>query len=184
NVPVNDDKLRDRFAMRLANSLASHGPALVATMLAPAYALSKSLKNPALLESLKSPEGYMRVPQTPLNTVGACASSSIAFSEIAPQLLLDYPGYRRPQMALWTAADAATRPRWGILDAFGPGALMTRQKLDALNAGRAPHEQRAVGDCLAPFDIDANGTVVGEAGSGVLITTLDFALRNFLDITS
>jgi 3-oxoacyl-[acyl-carrier-protein] synthase II len=26
--------------------------------------------------------------------------------------------------------------------------------------------------------------VVGEAGSGVLVTTLDFALRNFLDITS
>ncbi len=184
NVPVGDDKLRDRFAMRLANSLASHGPALVATMLAPAYALSKSLKNPALLESLKSPDGYMRVPQTPLNAVGACASSSIAFSEIAPQLLLDYPGFQRPQIALWTAADAATRPHWGILDAFGPGALMTRQKLDALNAGRAPHEQRAVGDCLAPFDVDANGTVVGEAGSGVLITTLDFALRNFLDITS
>jgi 3-oxoacyl-(acyl-carrier-protein) synthase len=32
--------------------------------------------------------------------------------------------------------------------------------------------------------VDANGTVVGEAGSGVLITTLDFALRNFLDVTS
>jgi hypothetical protein len=183
NVP-SDDKLRDKFAMRLANSLASHGPALIATMLAPAYSLSKSLKNPALLESLKSPDGFMRVPQTPLNTVGACASSSIAFCEIAPQLVFDYPGYQRPQLALWTAADAATRPQWGLLDAFGSGALMTRQKLDAINAGRAPHEQRSVGDCLAPFDIDANGTVVGEAGSGVLITTLDFALRNFLDVTS
>lgn len=184
NVPVDNDKLRDKFAMRLANSLASHGPALIATMLAPAYALSKSLKNPALLESLKSPDGYMRVPQTPLNTVGACASSSIAFSEIAPQLLLDYPGYQRPQLALWTAADAATRPQWGLLDAFGSGALMTRQKLEAINAGRAPNDQRSVGECLAPFDVDANGTVVGEAGSGVLVTTLDFALRNFLDITS
>jgi 3-oxoacyl-[acyl-carrier-protein] synthase II len=184
SVPVSDDKLRDRFAMRLANSLSSHGPAMVATMLAPAYPLSKSLKNPALLDSLKSPDGFMRVPQTPLNAVGACASSSIAFCEIAPQMLLDYPGYQRPQIALWTAADAAARPNWGVLDAFGPGALMTRQKLDALNAGRAPHEQRLVSECLSPFDIDANGTVVGEGGSGVLITTLDFALRNFLDITS
>ena len=35
----------------------------------------------------------MRVPQTPLNAVGACASSSIAFCEIAPQMVLDYPGY-------------------------------------------------------------------------------------------
>ena len=184
NVPMDNDKLRDKFAMRLANSLASHGPALISTMLAPAYSLSKSLKNPSLLDSLKSPEGYMRVPQTPLNTVGACASSSIAFCEIAPQLVLDYPGYQRPQLALWTAADAATRPQWGLLDAFGSGALMTRGKLDALNANRSPNEQRLVGDCLAPFDVDANGTVVGEAGSGVLVTTLDFALRNFLDVTS
>jgi len=183
-VDTQADKLRDKFAMRLANSLASHGPALIATMLAPSYPLSKSLKNPALLDSLRGAQGFTRVPQTPLNVVGACASSSIAFSEIAPQMVLDYPGYRRPQLVLWTAADAATRPRWQILDAFGPGALMTRGKLEQLNQGRPGSEQRSVADCLAPFDIDANGTVVGEGGSGVLITTLDFALRNFLDITS
>ena len=181
---VENDKLRDKFAMRLANSLSSHGPALLSTMLAPSYSLSKSLKNPALLDSLRTASGYMRVPQTPLNAVGACASSSIVFCEFAPQMVLDYPGYQRPVMTLWTAADAATRPRWQILDAFGPGALMTRGKLTTLNANRAPAEQRTVGDCLAPFDIDANGTVVGEGGSGLLITTLDFALRNFLDITS
>ncbi len=181
---MESDKLRDKFAMRLANSLSSHGPALLSTMLAPSYSLSKSLKNPALLDSLRSASGYMRVPQTPLNAVGACASSSIVFCEFAPQMVLDYPGYQRPRMTLWTAADAATRPRWQILDAFGPGALMTRGKLTTMNADRAPAEQRAVADCLAPFDIDANGTVVGEGGSGVLITTLDFALRNFLDITS
>lgn len=179
-----EDKLRDKFAMRLASSLSSHGPALLATMLAPAYSLSKSLKNPALLDSLRAADGFMRVPQTPLNSVGACASSAIAFCELAPQMLLDYPGYRRPQLALWAAADAGTRPRWGLLDAFGPGALMTRGKLEALNADRPPEQRREVGDCLAPFDIDANGTVVGEGGSGVLVTTLDFALRNFLDITS
>jgi 3-oxoacyl-[acyl-carrier-protein] synthase II len=181
---IENDKLRDKFAMRLANSLSSHGPALLSTMLAPSYSLSKSLKNPALLDSLRSASGYMRVPQTPLNAVGACASSSIVFCEFAPQMVLDYPGYQRPVMTLWTAADAATRPSWQILDAFGPGALMTRRKLAALNAGRPASEQRSVSDCLAPFDIDANGTVVGEGGSGLLITTLDFALRNFLDITS
>jgi 3-oxoacyl-[acyl-carrier-protein] synthase II len=184
SVDAQNDKLRDKFAMRLANTLASHGPALISTMLAPSYPLSKSLKNPALLESLRSSGGFMRVPQTPLNAVGACASSSIAFSEIAPQMVLDYPGFRRPVMTLWTAADAATRPNWQILDAFGPGALMTRSKLETLNASRPLSEQRSVADSLAPFDVDANGTVVGEGGSGVLITTLDFALRNFLDITS
>jgi 3-oxoacyl-[acyl-carrier-protein] synthase II len=183
-IDIANDKLRDKFAMRLANALSSHGPALISTMLAPAYALSKSLKNPALLDSLKSASGYMRVPQTPMNTTGACASSSIAFCEIAPQMLLDYPGFHRPQVALWSAADAATRPNWQIFDAFGPGALMTRSKLEAMNVGRPASEQRSVADCLAPFDVDANGTVVGEAGSGLLITTLDFALRNFLDITS
>jgi len=181
---IENDKLRDKFAMRLANSLSSHGPALLSTMLAPSYSLSKSLKNPALLDSLRTASGYMRVPQTPLNAVGACASSSIVFCEFAPQMVLDYPGYQRPTMTLWAAADAATRPSWQILDAFGPGALMTRSKLAAMNANRPPAEQRAVADSLAPFDIDANGTVVGEGGSGVLITTLDFALRNFLDITS
>lgn len=178
------DTLRDKFAMRLAASLASHGPALVSTMLAPSYPLSRSLRNPALLSSLRADSGYMRVPQTPLNTVGACASSSIALCELAPQMLFDYPGFHRPQLALWTAADAATRPQWQILDAFGPGALITRDKLEALNADRPPSEKRAVADSLAPFDIDANGTVVGEGGSGLLVTTLDLALRNFLDITS
>jgi hypothetical protein len=178
------DKLRDRFAMRLASALSSHGPALISTLLAPSYPLSKSLRNPALLESLKSPQGFRRVPQTPLNTTGACASSSIAFCELAPHMLLDYPGLQRPRLTLWTAADAATRPDWGILDAFGTGALVTRDKLNALNAARPESEQRAVSDCLAPFDTDASGTVVGDGGSGVLITTLDFALRNFLDITS
>ncbi|GFE78218.1 hypothetical protein GCM10011487_02180 [Steroidobacter agaridevorans] len=183
-VTPENDKLRDKFAMRLANSLSSHGPALLSTMLAPSYSLSKSLKHPELLDSLRSASGFMRVPQTPLNAVGACASSSIVFSEFAPQMVLDYPGYQRPQLVLWTAADAATRPNWQILDAFGPGALMTRGKLEALNAGRSPAEQRSIADSLAPFDIDANGTVVGEGGSGLMITTLDFALRNFLDITS
>ena len=179
-----NDTLRDKFAMRLAASLASHGPALVSTMLAPSYPLSRSLRNPALLSSLRADNGYMRVPQTPLNTVGACASSSIALCELAPQMLFDYPGFHRPQLALWTAADAATRPQWQILDAFGPGALITREKLEALNAHRPPSEVRGVADSLAPFDIDASGTVVGEGGSGLLVTTLDFALRNFLDITS
>ena len=141
---VENDKLRDKFALRLASSLSTHGPALLSTMLAPSYSLSKSLKNPALLDSLRSASGYMRVPQSPLNASGACASSSIVFCEFAPQMVLDYPGFHKPIMALWTAADAATRPRWQILDAFGPGALMTRSKLDTLNASRSPADQRHV----------------------------------------
>jgi hypothetical protein len=178
------DPPRDKFAVRLASCLGSHGPALLSTMLSPSYSLSRSLRNPALLESLRGENGYMRVPQAPLTAVGACASSAITLCELAPQMVFDYPGFQRPVIALWTAADAATRPDWWILNGFGPGPLMTRAKLDECNAGRAPAERRTVADCLAPFDLDGNGTVVGEGGSGLLVTTLDFALRNFLDVTS
>lgn len=184
NMPASD-KVRDKFATRLAGALASHGPALVSTMLSPAYSISRALKTPGYLDSLNFGDtGYKRVPQTPLTAVGACASSSIVFSEFAPQLLFDYPGYKRPQMVLWTAADAALQPDYALLDAFGTGAIITTAKLAALNAGRAAQDQRSISDSLAPFDIDANGTVVGHGGSGVLVTTLKFALENFLDITS
>lgn len=183
NMPVGD-RVRDKFATRLAGALASHGPALISTMLSPAYSISRALKNPNYLDSLSAGDGYKRVTQTPLVAVGACASSSIVFSEFAPQLLFDYPGYQRPKMVLWTAADAALQPDYALLDAFGTGALITQGKLAVMNANRAPHEQRSISDSLAPFDADANGTVVGHAGSGLLITTLKFALENFLDITS
>jgi 3-oxoacyl-(acyl-carrier-protein) synthase len=179
------ETVRDRFAMRLAGGLSSHGPALVSAMLSPAYSISRALKSTDYLQSLKSDEpGYQRVTQTPLVSTGACASSSIAFCEVAPQLLFDYPGYRRPHIVLWTAADAALRPDFAVLDGFGSGALMTQAKLAQVNADRPMAERRTVSDCLAPFDIDAMGTVVGHAGSGVLVTTLKFALENFLDITS
>lgn len=175
---------RDKFAARLASSLSSHGGALVSTMLSPSYPLGRTTKNPSLLTTLQAKSGYMRVPQTPLNASAACASGLVALCEIAPQMLFDYPGFRRPQLALWIAADAATRPDWQVLEAFGPNALMTTAKLDAANSDRPAHERRAAADCLAPFDVDANGTVIGDGGSGVVVTTLDFALRNFLDITS
>jgi 3-oxoacyl-(acyl-carrier-protein) synthase len=176
---------KDTFAVRLATSLGSHGPALVSTMLAPSYSISRVLKNPALRESLRSDDvGFMRVPQTPMTAVGACASSLIALADIAPQLLFDYPGFQKPQMVLLTAADAALQPRYGILEAFGGGALMTGEKLAAKNAAHTDGVERSVHDSLAPFDIDADGTVVGHGGSGLLITTLEFALKNQLDITS
>jgi len=176
---------KDTFAVRLAQSLGSHGPALVSTMLAPAYSISRTLKRPELRESLHSKDvGYMRVPQSPMTAVGACASSLIALCDVAPQLLFDYPGFQKPKMALLTAADAALQPRFGILEAFGGGALMTGEKLAAKNAAHADGNDRSVHDSLAPFDVDADGTVVGHGGSGLLVTTLDFALRNQLDITS
>jgi 3-oxoacyl-[acyl-carrier-protein] synthase II len=184
NNPAKGERPRDTFAARLAGALGSHGPALVQAMLAPAYPLGKTMKNPELLATLESSSGYMRVPQAPLTAVGACASSLIALTDIAPQLMFHHPGFHGPKIVMWTAADTATLPGWEVLDGFGSGALVTTSKLAELNAGRPPEQQRPVSESLAPFDVDACGTVVGDAGSGLLVTTLDFALRNFLDVTS
>ncbi len=175
---------RDKFAARLASSLLSHGPALVSTMLAPSYPLSRAVKQPDLLDSLRSASGAMRVPQAPMNSVGACASSLISLADIAPQLMFDHPGVRRPSMIIWMAADGSTLPNWEVLEGFGPGALVTTHKVAELNADRSAREHRSIADSLAPFDIDACGTVVGDGGSGVVVTTLDMALRHGLDVTS
>ncbi len=175
---------RDKFAARLASSLASHGPALLSTVLSPSYPLSRTTKNPDLLRTLASPSGVRRVPQTPLLSVGACASSLIALCELAPNMLLDMPGHRPARLALWTSADAATLPDWQVVEAFGPNALVTSAKIAAMNAGREPADQRTIADSLAPFDVDACGTVIGDGGSGIVVTTLEFALRHFLDVTS
>lgn len=177
--------LKDKFATRLASSLTTHGPALLATMLAPAVSLSQGTRNPALLSSLAQPGNCRRrVPQAPLVTSGACASALIALADIATLMVGRTPGGLAPEVALVAAADVALERDLGLLKAFGGGALLTRAKLAQLNEGRSPERQRSLTNCLAPFDIDAQGTVVGEAGSGLMVTNLQFALRHQLDITS
>ena len=179
------DKANDKFAFRLAGALASHGPGLINAMLSPAFNLSRVMRNPALLHDLRQPGTVLRrVPQTPLTSMGACASATIALCEIAPQMVLNYPGHTAPEVVLWTGADAVLKPDFTVLEAFGVGAMMSREKLAKANEGRPENEKRLVSESLAPFDVDAQGTVVGNGGSGLVITTLDFALRNFLDITS
>ena len=179
------DKRNDKLAYRLASSLASHGPALLAAMLSPAFNLSRVKRNPDLLAQLREPGSPLRrVPQAPLIGGGACASSLITLCDAASSLLLDYPGHAPARMLLWTAADAALGLDSRILEAFGLAALMSQDKLDQMNADRPPAEQRRLADSLAPFDADAQGTVVGHGGSGVLVTTLEFAMKNFLDVTS
>lgn len=59
--------------------------------------------------------------------------------------------------------------------------MMSREKLDRLNASPSD-EYRGVSDCLAPFD--ASGTAVGNGGSELIITTLEFVLRSELHLTS
>lgn len=179
------DRKNDKLAYRLAASLSTHGPALVSTMLSPIFSLSRVRRNPELLNELRgSGSPLRRVPQAPMVTSAACASALVSLADAAASALLDYPGHQGAEVVLWTAADAALLPDARILEAFGLGAMMSAEKLAALNAERAPDDQRGVSECLAPFDVDAHGTIVGHAGSGAVVTTLDFALRNFLDVSS
>ncbi|HEY8946610.1 MAG TPA: hypothetical protein VIM73_20300, partial [Polyangiaceae bacterium] len=175
----------DKLAYRLSASLNTHGPALISALLSPSFSLSKVKRHPALLEALVGADGLRRVPQAPLVTSGACASALLSLCDVAPQVLGAYPGAHNPEVVLLAAADAALRMDGRILEGFGiSGALVNRQRLDAANAERAPEHRRAISECLCPFDVDGNGTVIGHGGSGLLVTTLDFALRNFLDVTS
>jgi 3-oxoacyl-(acyl-carrier-protein) synthase len=179
------DRKNDKLAYRLAATLSTHGPALISTMLSPVFSLSRVRRNPELLKDLRVAGSSMRrVPQAPLVTSAACASALVCFADAAASALLSYPGHPATDVLLWTAADAALQPDARLLEAFGVGAMMSREKLALLNEGRDPADCRSPADCLAPFDVDAQGTIVGHAGSGVVVTTLDFALRNFLDITS
>ncbi len=179
------DKRNDKLAYRLAASLSSHGPALLSALLSPPFNLSKVRRNPDLLQQLRHQSSPMRrVPQSPLVGSGACASAQMTLCDAASSMFLDYPGHMPATMLMWCAADAALLPDARILEAFGLGAMMSQEKLDQLNEGRAPDERRHVSECLAPFDIDAHGTIVGHAGSGVMVTTLEFAMQNFLDVTS
>ncbi len=179
------DKTSDRLAYRLAGALSTHGPSLIATMLSPAFSLSRVRRRPELLEQLVAPGSPLRrVPQAPLVVSAACASALSALGSAAPQLLLSYPGHPAPDLLLWTAADAGLEPDARILEGFGFGGLASAQKLEEINRGRSLEEQRSTAECLAPFDVDAQGTVVGNAGSGVIVTTLEFALRHALDVTS
>jgi 3-oxoacyl-(acyl-carrier-protein) synthase len=180
------DKKADRLAYRLSTSLNTHGPALINALLSPAYNLSKARKHPELLEALLCPGTPLcNVPQAPMVSSGACASALIALADIAPQLLhASYPGSHAPQLVLWTAADAGLQPDSRIIEGFGAAAMMSRAKLAELNAGRAPADVRRISDALAPFDVDGQGTIIGNGGSGLLVTTLRFAVENMLDVSS
>ncbi|MDH5673573.1 MAG: hypothetical protein OEZ06_15570 [Myxococcales bacterium] len=176
----------DRLAYRLAASLNTHGPALLNTLLSPAYNLSKVRKNPELLDGLICPDSQLRnVPQAPMVVSGACASALLALADLSPQLLQgDYPGTHAPKLVLWTAADAGLQPDARTIEGFGPGAMISREKLAELNAGREGSELRSLAEALAPFDRDACGTVIGHGGSGLLVTTLRFAVEQQLDISA
>lgn len=175
----------DKLAYRLSASLSTHGPALLSAMLSPSFGLSRVKRNPALLEGLVGPSALRRVPQAPLVSSAACASALLSLCEVAPQLVGSYPGAHNPELVLLTAADAALRPDGRVLEGFGSsGALVTRAKLAAINEGKPLDQRRRISDCLCPFDADGQGTVIGHGGSGLVLTTLDFALRNGLDITS
>ena len=167
----------DKFALRLAASLNTHGPALLSTMLAPSISISKVRRDPRILDILNALDKPLyRIPQCPIVSSAACASAISAFNQGALQAVASYPGMKNTEMFLWSASDAPLGVDARILEGFGPVALMTTNKLKENN--------RCVSDCLAPFDVDASGTVIGSGGSAVIVTNLEFAVNNMLPITS
>ncbi len=175
----------DRLAFRLAASLGTHGPALLSAMLSPGISLTRVRRNPEILDALLQSSTVMRrVPQSPMVTSAACASALVSLADACMHMVARYPGHVPAELLLWTAADTGLKPDARILEGFGAAAMMNRDKLAAINAERHASEARGVSDCLAPFDVDAQGTIVGNAGSGLVVTTLDKALRECLDITS
>jgi 3-oxoacyl-[acyl-carrier-protein] synthase II len=79
----------DKLAYRLSSSLGTHGAALLATMLAPPYNLSKVQRDPSLLAGLRqADDAFSGVPHAPLVSSGACASALINFCDLASQMML------------------------------------------------------------------------------------------------
>src|SRR5262245_47762834 len=155
------DGASDRLAYRLAGSLATHGPSLIATMLAPALSLSRVRRRPELLDQLVDPRSPLRrVPQAPLVVSAACASALSALCAAALPMVLSYPGHPAPDLLMWTAADAALQPDARVLEGFGVGGLMSMQKLDEINRARSQEDRRSPAECLAPFDVEDRKSVV------------------------
>lgn len=172
----------DRLAFRLANHLPVQGPAVLSTMLSPSFPLSKVRKRPDLLAQLRRDDSPFRhVPQAPFCSDANCAGTLAALADSAPALLFNYPGFVNADLLLLVSADAALYPDARILEGFGGDALQTREKL--------ARSGRHVSQSLAPFDEDAGddlkagGTVPGNFGAGTVVTTAEFAMANFLDIT-
>jgi len=172
----------DEAARRLAAFLNTHGPALNTRQLSPSFPLQQTqkriMKDPHYMRRLKAPGdpyGRRNVPRAPLVVSAACATAFMSFCGIAPYLEKS-GSFNGIDMALWLSADAALSPEALVLEGFGPTAMMSRAKL--------AKSGRPVSECLAPFDEDALGTVVGNGGYGIIVTTLEYAIRHFLDITS
>jgi 3-oxoacyl-[acyl-carrier-protein] synthase II len=177
-----NDPNKDEAARRLAASLNTHGPSLLTRMLSPSYPLrptqKKTLQDPKYLRKLRSPgDPYFRnnVPRSPVVVSAACASAFFAFSAIAPYLQMG-TRFNGIDACLWLSADAPLLPFAQILEGFGPAAMMNREKI-----GKSG---RLVSDCLAPFDADGDGTVVGSGSYGQLIMSLESAIFAGEDITS
>lgn len=175
----------DPQTRRLASTLSSHGPALVTRALSPSYPIKQTLINVLrarregrnYLDRLRAPDDqYNRynIPRVPIVVNGACASAFIALGALAMKLQRSERS-DGIDIGLWLAADAVLTPHAHILEGFGEGAMISRANL--------AKSGREVGDSLAPYDVDSCGTAAGNGGYGIVVTTLEYALRHFLDIT-
>lgn len=167
----------DPLCHRLASYLSTHGPGLLMNLLAPAASPLAVLKDPTLIDGLRSAGDRMllEVPQAPLLVQAACASASTVFDSVAKDMLLRYPGVSNPEVVLWTAADAALCGDARLLEGFGK-ALITRKHL--------AESGRPVAECIATFDKDGTGLCIEDYGAALVVTTLEFAVAHQLPIST
>lgn len=167
--------VEDDGARRLAAFLTSHAPNLFTMALSPYLPLDVAKKNPDLVEALlRGGTGLYNVPQTPLVSSDACASALVNFCNGVNGLLTS-DSLDRVDVALWGAGDAPLRGDGRVNEGF-KAALVSdkhRAKRDI-----PPRES------LRPFDRNMLGSVAGHLGGAFCATTLEFAMRKFLNVVA
>lgn len=167
--------VQDDGAMRLAGFLSSHGANLVTMALSPSLPLDEVKLHPEMVEEvLRGGSLLYGVPQTPLVSSDACASVLVSFCNgvwaLRTQDALD-----RIDFALWSGADTPVIGDGRINEGFSVPLVKTR----TLAPRKIPPAE-----ALRPFDTNMLGTVAGDLGGAFCVTTLEFAMRHFLDVVA
>lgn len=159
-------------ASRLARKISSNAPAECLTFLSPGAKSMSALKKSAVAEaaalSLQGDDMW-NIPYSPFVVNAACASALTAFCSGVDYLFPNRGRDSRAKIMLLGSADAAIGVRGRNVVGFGEAAVKDLKG-------------RCIDQALGAWDQDASGTIVGEGGYAVLVTSLKFAIENKLDI--
>lgn len=168
------ERLEDKGARRLASYLLTHGANVFTMLLSPYLPLDAVRNDGTLLDTVDDGSLLYNIPQTPLQGSAACASSLVNFCDGVGQLRSNDP-LDRIEVALWGASDAPIS---------GDGRLNEAFKIALVNEGQRMKRGIPPGESLRPFDRNMLGTVAGNLGGALVVTTLETAMRHFLDVVA